>query len=166
MWNDKTTVISRTAIVSFVRTEIQSRHASSAARFSGPHVSRDARTVSKKLQRERKREKKKKNHRASGRECRTSSLTPRCGSSFSDWRWRRSIGCGKHGSRLRCGRRRKGEEQREVLLPLPRYPRLPLHPPILQVSESLHPPLPFIKIKKKERKRRSKRGRDLPAIVR
>jgi len=56
MWNDKTTVVSRTAIVSFVRTEIQSRHASSAARFPGPYVSRDARTVSKKIQRERKRE--------------------------------------------------------------------------------------------------------------
>lgn len=45
--NVETAVVSRTAVVSSVRIEIQSGHASSAARLLEPHVSCDARTVSK-----------------------------------------------------------------------------------------------------------------------
>jgi len=53
MRDAETAVVPRIAILSSLRTEIQSGHARSAARLAGPHVSRDARTVSKRSGKER-----------------------------------------------------------------------------------------------------------------
>lgn len=50
MRNAETAVISRVAIISFIWIEIQSRHASSTAWISESHISRDARTVSIKIE--------------------------------------------------------------------------------------------------------------------
>lgn len=76
--------------------------------------------------------------------------------SFLDWSSRRNTGCDKLASKLRCGKRRRGEEWQEIQHPRVLVRHLLLRPPILQVSESLHPPLPSIERKRKQKKKAKK----------